>query len=547
MEDHDEMDFAPEPDAHIAQTVSYSAGEAPREEPPLTSVFYLGECTVSKELKLEGGDSIGAGNETLLALKTTTRRFDENQEHCPICYYDSTDEKDDDLEHEFKRRTTEPVGRYSALCVCSSSTDNNNTEKAVCGHRFHTVCIYKWIKSDAGGFTCPVCRGGLQQQRLDGVPELFAQSPDFIVKRYANGKVHEEYFELAGKRDGLYRSYYSSGALELQCDYKAGLRHGCEVHHYENGNVKSRVEFDRDVKHGVSRWYTSHGKMIGEAHWANGHKSGSHCEWYTDSDTPRLSNLEHHLNGKRHGLFMKWSFSGKLLLYGVYVNDEKHGRFTAWYEQNYGIKIKEFYLNGIRHGRSVEYYEPSEDEQQQQQRRRQAGRAVQELKPIPKEEGYYEHGIKIGMWMKYWSNGQLKIRTEYDEDGNESGMHMEWNRFGRCTKVFRYDAGMLDGVCETYNPDTGLPLETAVYKAGQQHGLYVLRYKNGKPKLIRVFKYQQEMLTKWISRSGKIQTLYPVPEDTVSAATRLGRNSDAIKISSAKPRSTQHARARFVE
>ena len=126
------------------------------------------------------------------------------------------------------------------------------------------------------------------------------------------------------------------------------------------------------------------------------------------------------------------------------------------------------------------------------------------------------------------------MKTEYDADGMESGLHVEWNRFGRQTKVFRYDGGQLDDVCETYNPDTGFSLETAVYRNGQQHGLYVLRYKNGTPKLIRVFKYQREMLTKWISRSGKVQTLYPPAEKT-----KLGMHSESIRH---EQRRQQHQR-----
>lgn len=463
------------------------------------SVFYLGSCTISNELRMEDSNQNKSnGQDAIIGLLTTTTR--QPDQPCAICYYDSSDENADDeiLEEQFARKTTTPVGRYGSLCVRNAGSFNTDETDVtrVCSHTFHTACIYKWIKTDspAGGFTCPICRGGLQKQRLDGIPELFAVLPEYIVKLWPNGSTKEEYFEVSGHKNGIYKSYYLTGALELECWYKNGQKHGRENHYYDDSNklIKSEVDFQDDKKHGLSRWYTSQGKMIGEAHYEGGLKSGSHKEWYTDSGTPRLRSIEHHLQGKRHGLFMKWSFKGQLLLYGVYVNDEKDGRFVAWYEEYYGIKIKEFYLSGVRHGKCVEYYEP-----------------VNSIKNTPKEVGYYDHGMRIGIWETYWSNGQLKTQTEYNSLGLRDGLHLEWNRFGRPFKVYRFEDDELDGVCETYDESCNSgykgPLESATYRKGQCHGLYVQRYKNtGKPKLVKVFRNQEELVTRWFSRTGDI-------------------------------------------
>ncbi len=504
-------------------------------------VFYLGSCTVDNELRMEDGtQNKHNGQDAILGLVTSSSRLPEQP--CAICYYDSNDEHEDvELETEFTRRTVTPVGRYAALCIRNAGSFNaDETDVSrVCSHTFHTSCIYKWINTESpgGGFTCPVCRGGLQKQRLEGMPELYEVQPEYVVRLWPNGKKKEEYFERAGQKDGIYKSYYIGGDLELECIYKNNLKEGREKHYYDDGNnaIKSQVDFRNDKKHGLSCWFTSQGKMIGEAHYDSGIKSGSHKEWYTDTTIPRLRSIEHHLQGKRHGLFMKWSFKGQLLLYGVYVNDEKDGRFIAWYEERYGIKIKEFYNVGIRHGKCVEYYEPD---------------IVQRSKtgPIPKEVGFYDHGMRTGIWRNYWSNGQLKTETEYNSVGLRDGVHREWNRFGRPFKVFRFEADELDGVCETYDETAngiGGPLETATYQHGELHGLYVQRYKNtGQPKIVKVYNHQSEIVARWFSRTGDILMSTDKRETTKNRKKKM--HPDIIRVE----RSTatqQKLHTRFVD
>lgn len=473
--------------------------DAEEEEEVLRSVFPLGSITVENTLRMENQDhSKGPTDEAFIGLNTTSERNGS----CAICYYDSaaddsSDEENKKLEAEFNRTTVVPVGRYSTLCVCGEVVGDNDedletTAENVCQHSFHTVCLYKWMKAPRGGFSCPICRGGLQKQRLRGIPELFAVKPEFVVKLWANGKVREEYFELNGKMEGVYKSYYLKGDIEKECTYQAGELNGMErCFSAETGKVASEVDFKMGQKHGWSRWFTSSGVLIGEAHYVEGQKSGPKREWFTDRPG-RLMNIEHYHNGKRHGLFMKWSFRGDLTLYGVYRDGEKDGRFIRWFDSTHTIKIKEFYINGIKHGRSIEYYPPERSSGQCQD-------------AVAKEVGYYSHGLRVGVWENYWTNGQLKSQTEYNELGKMDGLHCEWNRFGRCVKRFRYDDGEPDGVCETFDERSGQQLEVASYRRGQLHGAYVLRYQgNGKPKVVKMFEQGNELWMRYFSMKGAI-------------------------------------------
>lgn len=476
----------------------------------ITDVFYLGSCTVTDGLRMEDvSKSKAVGDDVILGIFTSTKR-PLAATSCAICYYDSAeDEQDDKLESEFTKKTTQPVGRYGALChVNVNNNDNVDTSIEickVCSHSFHTVCLYNWIKTDTGGFTCPICRGGLQKQHLDGIPPLFSVAPDYVVKMWDNpaGGMKKEYFELAGVRDGVYKKYYRDGYLELERTYVAGQKHGRENAYYDDPNrlIKSEVDFVDDKKHGLIRLYTSTGVLFCENGYNNGLKSGLHIKWFTDVVPPRPVTIEHFKNGKRHGLFLTWSFAGQLLLHGNYIDDEKDGRFCAWYERNYGLKIKEFFVMGVKHGKSAEYYEPDNKIYAGQLR--------------PKEVGYYEHGMRVGIWRSYWSNGQMKSEAEYNTLGQRDGVSYEWNRMGRKYKVFRFENDEVDGVCETYDETSMslLPSESATYRNGKLHGLYVSRYKNdGKTKLVKIFRHQQEILMRWYSKSGELLSEYKVDD-----------------------------------
>lgn len=532
----------------------------PQDTPEsVPEVFCIGSCHVEKTLRMEDiSKSYPPGSEVVIGLLTKSTRTPA--ESCSICYYDSdqsardNDDADADLEKEITQPTVVPVGRYAKLCVCrdiepdaegESELDVLAIPEAICSHTFHTNCIYKWVKTSNGGFNCPVCRGGLEKQKISGIPELYvtAAEPEsleelvpeppraiYVVQTWPNGRVRSEHFELNGVRDGICKTYTNMGQIESECTYINGSLNGTEKWFYPStGALKSSSEYSNDQKHGMTRRYATDGRIIGESHWNNGVRHGSNIEWYTDSPdgNPKMCNMEHHLNGEKHGVFMKWAFSGKLTMYGVYRNGQRHGRFAAWFESTGGLRLKEFYLDGVRDGRAVEHYDlPS-------------GTSVKNG-PI-KEIAWYDHNLKIGDSETFWSNGQLKIHSEYDDAGRESGIRREYNRFGRLCKIMYYDAGQLDGVCHTFDPDTGNPVETSTYKLGQLHGLYVKRYKCGAPKLVRLFKNGIEIMTRSYTRQGTI-VWEKLPDGTVKK-----QSSDDGTIHVRKPRHLQEKHtARFL-
>jgi len=514
------------------------------------AVFYIGSCIVQKGLRLEEeSKSLGPNADVVIALQTKHSRGAD--ESCAICYYDSEVETDETLEHEVGRNTIAPVGRYSTLCICEnmSSEEEDDAVKIqmayitnVCGHVFHTACIYKWIKSTTGGFSCPICRGGLVNQRIEGIPELYSSSPEYVVEYWPNGKVKSEHFELNKQKSGICKTYTSIGAKESECYYENGLKNGVETFFYpESRTVRSTTDFLNDQKNGKCCRFATDGMLIGESNWIEGKRSGRNVEFYTDSlngnAERQMSSLEHYQNGEKHGIFMKWAFSGKLLMYGAYKNGERSGRFAAWFENTGGLRLKEFYVDGAQEGRSIEYHEIED-------RLKKDHLDLVRLKDKHnvKEVCFYSHGLKIGLFRTFWRDGTRRVKTEYNDIGQLDGPYFEWNRFGKLFKELYYDAGELDGICQTYSPENGTIFETSCYKMGQMHGLYIQRYKSAgnAPKLVRLFKNGEEIYAKCFTRQGKIVWEHRKDEPSIPQAPK-----DTIAVKR-PPQQRRVAKTRFV-
>lgn len=507
------------------------------------ALFCIGSCNVATKLRMEDDTkSIPAGQDVIIGMSTAhSRRRDEDG--CAICYYDSSS-SESETERELNKPTLIPVGRYAKLCICTEQAEGGNggnggngaeievTSVPVCGHTFHTACLYKWIKADNGGFSCPICRGGLEKQRLhaDDIPLLFTATPEFVVVRWPNGNLKSEHFEMSKVKHGLSKTYTQQGQLEWKCNYVNGKKNGTEAWYYpESGTLKSTTEFLDDIKHGLCQRFATDGRAIGESHWAHGKRSGRNIEWYTVDDEhgqPRICNLEHHLDGEKHGIAMKWAFNGKLTMYGVYNKGERNGRFCAWFENTGALRLKEFYIDGIRDGRAVEYYDVVPNG---------AAQPTEQRVGYIKEVSWFRHGMRYGPHQIFWSNGQRKMQTEYSDIGQEDGIHREWNRFGKLYRVLYFDGGKLDGVCQAYDEQTGELLETETYAQGVLHGLSVQRYKGcgGTPRFVRMFKRGEEVFTRHLTRQGRV-VWEKLPDGTIN-----NPSADAIRIKHNKPPQTR--------
>jgi antitoxin component YwqK of YwqJK toxin-antitoxin module len=74
-----------------------------------------------------------------------------------------------------------------------------------------------------------------------------------VIRNYYpgdNGNLFEEYFQLNGKKEGEYKSYYDNGRLYIICNYINGLKEGEYKQYYSNGNLWTVHHYLSDKKEG---------------------------------------------------------------------------------------------------------------------------------------------------------------------------------------------------------------------------------------------------------------------------------------------------------
>lgn len=54
---------------------------------------------------------------------------------------------------------------------------------------------------------------------------------------YLDGKLKVEGAEIKGKKDGKYKTYYSNGKMQCDCNFKNGERDSIQIIHFDSGQV----------------------------------------------------------------------------------------------------------------------------------------------------------------------------------------------------------------------------------------------------------------------------------------------------------------------
>lgn len=85
---------------------------------------------------------------------------------------------------------------------------------------------------------------------------------------------------LNGKRDGLYRMWWSNCQLRDERNYKDGKNDGFERGWYEDGQLKYEFFYKELNFDGLNRWWYKNGQLEAERSYKNGILNGIHRWWY---------------------------------------------------------------------------------------------------------------------------------------------------------------------------------------------------------------------------------------------------------------------------
>lgn len=102
------------------------------------------------------------------------------------------------------------------------------------------------------------------------------------------------------------------------------------------------------------------------------------------------------INGKREGLWISFSDSGKVSSCEIYIKDSLTGETIGYFEDG-TVSSRGTLKNGQREGEWIQYYS----------------------KDRIAEKGRYSSGSKIGVWEYYIEEGRLDKKIEYLNDGTK--------------------------------------------------------------------------------------------------------------------------------
>lgn len=95
------------------------------------------------------------------------------------------------------------------------------------------------------------------------------------IKDTLNGKA-VEYEVVNGKKNGLFKIYYSNGQLQMVGEVKDNSNNGKWTYYYQDGQVESEGKFVNDLPEGRWIWYYENGNIKEEGNYVKGNRAG---EW----------------------------------------------------------------------------------------------------------------------------------------------------------------------------------------------------------------------------------------------------------------------------
>ncbi len=255
----------------------------------------------------------------------------------------------------------------------------------------------------------------------------------------------------------------------------------------ENRRIKKfEASYLNGKKHGKYTMWSFSGKPRVICHFKEGRLEGTYTTYLYDHG--RKSYEVEYRDGQMNGSCRGWYFSGALKFEGSYVNHFRQGPLFEFYDQTGDDRVppqkmrETNYLNGKLHGPERTWYKD--------------GRLTY--------EAHYKWDLHDGDAISYFENGKI-YRIETFVDGNYV-REQKWYANGNLWYENNYGLShMMDGLHQAWY-ENGSPQQKCTYKNGDKDGLYQLWAENGI--LVKECTYKNNMMEglcqKWSPESGEL-------------------------------------------
>jgi len=309
-------------------------------------------------------------------------------------------------------------------------------------------------------------------------------------------KTGEGYFNRDGNKDGKYTSYYFSGKLSEETDYKDGEQDGPHTSYYYNGQKKVENTYVNGQEKGYTRGYFFNGKLNYEGWVIEDNKQQqilfynplgdlTSSEYYLDNELDGYT--EYFYPGKirdvdyryRNGWIqeiIQYDSTGKIVQTNTFKQGNGEFRFIHY---NGRIQAEGSYRNYMLNGSFKKYYFDGTPQSVSYYKNDKLDSIYVEyyFGGIKKGEGRYKSGKKDGIWKYYFPNGAMSEEETY-ANGMLNGVDKMYNEDGSWDKILNFKDNEFDGEYRVYGEKNQLGL-VLNYKLGMVIS-YTYEDKNGK-------------------------------------------------------------------
>lgn len=297
---------------------------------------------------------------------------------------------------------------------------------------------------------------------------------------YSNFRIKKEFIYSNGLLNGYYKEFDENGNLKRVLSYSNGklLKENESTENirvkeefFDNGFVKYRGSFLKGNPIGIHNFFKSDGSIVKSEEYDDsgnligegkvdkeGFKQGKWTGYFIDGN---IKYLGQYLNNGKNG---KWEYfykSGNREQIGNFNNGKYQGNWI-WYYENGNIKREENYFNGKNDGDYIEYDENEniivqgsfiEGEKD--------GKWFYDIGDIIIKGGY-SLGLKDGKWEYFFKNGNLRFSGNYIQ-GNADGKHFLYYSNGNIEEERFYNTGVKDKTWKKYDENGTLKI-TITYR-----------------------------------------------------------------------------------
>jgi antitoxin component YwqK of YwqJK toxin-antitoxin module/CHAT domain-containing protein len=160
------------------------------------------------------------------------------------------------------------------------------------------------------------------------------------VSYYENGNVNGKGDFKNGEKEGEWKYNFENGVLYSVNHYITGKENGWLLNYYTNGALRAEAERRDDIMYGTARFYATTGKLFQSGSYVNGLFDG---EWISyDSITGKPEQMQHFLNGKRHGESYRFNEKGKPGLSFYFIHGWEENQANIADSIDHLVRIRDF-------------------------------------------------------------------------------------------------------------------------------------------------------------------------------------------------------------